>query len=377
MKKISLPLLSELSALKGKRVLVRADYNVPLRKEGIVDPSRIEKSFKTLRYLTRAGARVILVSHWGDGELSLKPIARAIGQKFAVGFAPELFGRKTEKMIEELAAGRILMLENLRSNKGEVSNNDFFALSLSKLADIYVNEAFSASHREHASIVSVPKYLPSYAGIQFEEEVRELSALGAPERPFVFILGGAKMSTKLPLIEKYLKVADTVFVAGALMNSFFREEGFEIGRSIIDKGEVDVAPFLGHKRLMLPDDIVTEERIVKPPSELKKREAIRDIGPTSLRALKEKIKGAKTVLFNGPVGDYEKGFGETTEAIFRAMAASKAHTIVGGGDSGAILSRMRLKRGIDFVSTGGGAMIGFLATGTLPGIEALRQKKKR
>lgn len=376
MKPTPLPTLKNEKNLRGKRVLVRVDLNVPVGTEGLVDTTRIEKIYPTLEYLKRMGAKTVLISHLGNGSVSLKQVARAIGQKFNLGFAPQLFGRATERMIEELPLGGMLLLENLRGNEGELKNNTFFAISLAKYGDLFVNEAFSTSHREHASIVSLPKFLPSVVGLRFEEEIRELSKLADPKQPFLFILGGAKMETKFPILAKYLKKADAVFVGGALMNSFFRAQGFEIGRSIVDDAGADIDGLLKSKRLLLPHDVVVENGKVRGVGEVGKREAIRDIGPETLTALKKFIGEAKTVLFNGPLGDYEKGFDRSTLEVLRAMAASKAHTVIGGGDTMALYARAKIRKGIDFVSTGGGAMIEFLVTGTLPGIKAIRARKK-
>jgi len=371
-----LPSLKKAKLLKGKRVLLRLDLNVPEDGETILDDTRLWKALPTLQYLKKAGARTIVISHFGsDGAKSLKPVARRLSKMISVGFVPALSGPTVEKAVAELKNGGILVLENLRRDDGESKNRTFFALSLARLADYYVNDAFSASHRAHASIVSLPKLLPSYIGLQFEKEIKELSSAFVPKRPFLVILGGAKLSTKLPLIKKYLKIADHVYVAGALADPFFKAWGFEIGKSLSDDAGEDLITLLKHKKLLLPEDVVVDEGVVRRIDEVKKKETIRDIGPDSLQALLGLVSRSKTILMNGPLGYYELGYNKPTEELLRAIARSKAHSIVGGGDTLALITKLNLGSKFSFVSTAGGAMIDFLSTGTLPGIEALNASK--
>ncbi|MEK7581803.1 MAG: phosphoglycerate kinase [Patescibacteria group bacterium] len=362
--------------LRGKRVLLRLDLNVPMERGRIVDATRIEKSLSTIKFLRKQRARTIIMSHLGDDSVSLKEIARYLNKFIPVGFIPQIIGKKVEKTISTMQEGSVLVLENLRGEKGEVSNNPFFAMSLSRLGDIYVNDAFSVSHRNHASIVSLPKFLPSFTGIQFEEEIRELSRVFTPKHPFMFILGGAKLETKLPLIKKYLKIADIVYVGGALMNPFFNAMGYEVGKSLKENAGEDLKKLTHHKNLILPTDVLVSKGEVRKLNGIKKNDIVRDIGPESLRTLLSLIKESKEILFNGPLGEYELGFDETTKEILKAMAKTKARTVLGGGDTLAIVSRLKLESKFSFVSTAGGAMIEFLLEGTLSGIEALKGSKK-
>ncbi len=371
------PSIRDAKNLKGKRVLLRLDLNVPMDGEKILDDTRIRKALPTLLFLKKAGARVVAVSHLGsDGTHSLQEVARRLGKLIPLGFMPKVLGREVERAVDSMQNGAILLLENLRREKGEMENNTFFALSLSRLGDIYVNEAFSESHRVAASIVSLPKFLESFIGLEFGKELAGLSKTFAPKRPFLFILGGAKFSTKLPLIKKYLKIADKVFVGGALMNPFFKAEGLEVGKSPADDYGEDLNLLRKNKKLVLPADVLVNDGVVRKVNEIKKKDILRDIGPESLEKLKELISASKEILFNGPLGNYELGFDKTTKEALLAITRTQAHSVVGGGDTLAIVSRLKIENKLSFVSNGGGAMIEFLSSGTLPGIEALKKSKK-
>ncbi|MEK7558361.1 MAG: phosphoglycerate kinase [Patescibacteria group bacterium] len=370
-----LPSIRNAKNFKGKRVLLLLDLNVPISRGRILDDTRLKMALPTLEFLKKRGARTIVMSHLGnDGKESLKIVAQALNKFIPVGFVPEILGKKVEAMIDTLGNGGILMLENIRRNNGEVSNSSSFTTALAQLGDIYVNDAFSVSHRKHASIVSLPKFLPSFAGLKFEEEVGELSKVFIPKRPFLFILGGAKLETKLPLIKKYIKIADTVYVGGALMNPFFNALGYEVGKSLKENAGEDLKKIARHNNLVLPTDVLVNKKGVRKLGDVKKGDIVRDIGPESLAALLSYIKESKEILFNGPLGEYELGFDETTKEVLKAMGKSKARTVVGGGDTLAIVSRLKLGDKFSFVSTAGGAMIEFLSEGTLPGIEALKKK---
>jgi phosphoglycerate kinase len=238
-----------------------------------------------------------------------------------------------------------------------------------------VNEAFSVSHRKDASIVLLSKLLPAYAGIQLEEEVKNLSkAIKNPKHPFLFILGGAKFSTKMPLIKKYLKLADYVFIGGALLNDFLKAEGYEVGKSLVDDENFGIEKILKNKKLILPIDVVVRDgKILKNVkiSEVKKDEVILDVGSESIKMLEPLIKKSKLILWNGPLGKYEAGGGGATKKVLKLVASSKAESIIGGGDTVALISEMKMENKFSFVSTGGGATLDFLANGTLPGIKAL------
>ncbi|MDP3051999.1 MAG: phosphoglycerate kinase, partial [bacterium] len=261
--------------------------------------------------------------------------------------------------------GDIVMLENLRIDKGEEKNNETFAKKLADFGDIYVNEAFSVSHRNHASITGIPKYLPSYAGLLFESEVENLSRAFYPKHPFLLILGGVKFGSKLGVLKRFIKIADKIFIGGALANIFFKLKGIDIGESLFDK-KVSVKKYFGNRKIVLPVDFKKNDG------------AILDIGPKTIKELINLIRRAKFILWNGPLGNFEiRDFAKGTEAAAKAIASSNVVSVIGGGDTAAAVIKMRLTFiQKSFISTGGGAMLEFLAKGTLPGIEALLKSKK-
>jgi phosphoglycerate kinase len=256
-----------------------------------------------------------------------------------------------------------------------MKNDQAFAKKLSTMGDIYVNEAFSVSHRVHASIVSLPKYLPSYAGFQFEAEVKNLShAFKNPKHPFLFILGGAKFSTKMPLIKKYLKLADYVFIGGALANDFLKAKGYVVGKSLVSDANFGIKALLKNKKLILPTDVLVKsgnKLIIKKADQVKKDEFILDVGEDTVKNLSAIIKKSKLILWNGPLGKYEAGGAKATKEILKLVSKSKAESIIGGGDTVELISEMKMEKKFSFISTGGGATLDFLANGTLPGIKAL------
>jgi len=271
----------------------------------------------------------------------------------------ELSGASVGPLRKYVPAG-MKLLENLRNNPGEEGNAAKFARALAAKADLYVNEAFSVSHREHASIVRVPKLLSSFVGLEFLLEIQELSKAFYPKKPFLFILGGAKFDTKLPLLEKFSHIADRIFVGGALANNFFKEQGKDIGDSLVSEGDFGLKALLDTGKIILPEDtIVKDGRIL-------------DAGPIAIENLKPLISAAKLVLWNGPLGNYEKGYKTSTLALAKMISEFGGESIIGGGDTLAAIHELNILDKFSFVSTGGGAMLDFLATGTLPGIEALK-----
>ncbi|MCC7160645.1 phosphoglycerate kinase [Candidatus Nomurabacteria bacterium] len=350
--------IKQIKNLKGKRVLLRVDFNVPIKNGKVEDDFRIKASFPTINFLIKKGAFVTLITHLGkDGTESLEPVIKHF-------FA-----------ISKIKKNKVSFFDNVRKFSGEEENNLSFAKELATKGDIYVNDAFSASHREHASIVTLPKYLPSYAGLQLEAEVKSLSrAFDKPKHPFLFILGGAKFSTKIPLIKKYLELADCVFVGGALLGDFLRVKGYEIGKSLVDENNYNISEILNNKKLILPTDVVVrsgEKLINKKIDQIEKNETILDIGKESIKNLAQIIKKSKLILWNGPLGKYEDGGAKATKEILKLVANSKAESILGGGDTVAMISKMKMEKKFSFVSTGGGATLEFLVNGTLPGIKAL------
>jgi phosphoglycerate kinase len=359
--------------LRGKRVLLRLDLNVPITGENVRDDFRIQRSLPTLEFLKKAGAKTIIISHL-ESELSnsLAKVASYISKSIPVkAFVTKL--DDAPSVISSMQDGEI-MLENLRQDPGEKENSEVFADKLARLADIYVNDAFAVCHRKHASMVSIPKFLPSFVGPLLFTEIESLSKAFNPPKPFLFIIGGSKFETKLPLIEKYLNIADYVFVAGALANDLFKEKGYEVGLSLVSKKPINLKHIELNPKLIVPVDVSASSPVsisIKGPELVSPEEKIMDIGPRSVDQMADLLSEVKFVIWNGPVGDYENGFAEGTQNLAKVLAESGVETIIGGGDTIAVISKMGIMDKFSFVSTGGGAMIDFLSSGTLPGIEAL------
>jgi len=362
--------IKEVKNLKGKRVLLRLDLNVPLKNGKVIDDFRIKRILPTIKFLKSKKAKVVVISHIGrDGKDSLRFIAKYM----KVNFFPKTIGKEVENFISNMKDGDVVVLENLRKNAGEKKNDIKFAKALAQLGDIYVNDAFSVSHRKHASIVLLPQLLSSFSGLLMKDEIKNLSIPKKVPKPFLFILAGAKFKTKIPLIKKYLSIADNVFVGGALANNFFKAQGFSVGKSLVEKDSVDLKKLMKNKKLILPVDVLVEKNKVKKPSEIGSSDVVADDGPETVKELKKLIAKSKFILLNGPLGNYEKGYDKATIALLKAVAKSKARSIVGGGDTAYIINKLEIENKFSFVSTGGGAMIEFLAKGTLVGIEALKK----
>lgn len=373
--------IDELSAeeLRGKCVLLRADFNLPIGKDGEpADRFRLMRGWKTVQFLRDRDARVIIVSHIGrKPEESLEPVVRAMKRLGNVTFIPDLVGAAARGAVRAMRNGDVVCLENLRREMGEAENEVFFARSLASLADLYVDDAFAAAHREHASIVGVPKLLPSFAGLLFKEEIEKLSAARTPHSPSLAILGGAKFETKVPLIKLLLERYDHLFIAGALANDIFRARGYETGRSLTSH-DLPGSEILEHAHFLAPVDVTTEKpdgsARVKNPANVEKDEIIVDIGPDSVALLSPLIASAQCILWNGPTGIYERGYNLYTTQIAELIAARRIESsvVIGGGDTIAALEETAVpKESLGFLSTGGGAMLEYLLRGTLPGIEAL------
>lgn len=380
-----LPTLKNPSRFKNKRVLIRLALNVPIKNNIVSDTYRITQTLPTLRFLRKAGAKMIAVSHLGsDGSATLVPVAEYLSQFFSVTFLPDENHRETLARVGALKPGTLAVVENIRRYVGEERNLPALVKELAELGDIFVNEDFPSAHRAHASVVGLPKLLPSYVGFNFAKEVEHLSLAFTPRHPFVFVLGGAKFSTKVPLLKKFLRMADTIFINGALANTFFKFLGYEVGQSLVDHDTSSVGEFLKNKKIILPRDVVVRgprgTRTVSPIN-IMPDETILDSGPFSMTDIESKIQKAKMILWNGPLGKYEEGFTQATErlATIIAQAGKKnnAETIVGGGDTVAAIDKLNLFKKFTWVSTGGGAMLDFLAKGTLPGIEAVLKGKRK
>ncbi len=350
--------IKQIKDLKGKIVIVRVDFNVPIKNGEVEDDFRIRAALPTINFLLEGGAKLILVTHLGkDGTESLDPVIKYF-------FA-----------ISKIAKDKVTFFENIRKFPGEINNDQAFTKELSLKGDIYVNDAFSVSHREHASVVLLPKFLPSYAGFQLSREVENLSrTFQSPAHPFLFILGGAKFSTKMPLIQKYLELADYVFIGGALANDFLKARGYEVGKSLVDDTNYGIEKILNNKKLILPVDVLVksgDKLVNKNVSNVGKDEIILDIGSKSIENLGEIIKKSKLILWNGPLGKYEDGGDQSTRKILKLVADSNTESIIGGGDTVELISEEKMEDKFSFVSTGGGATLDFLANGSLPGIKAL------
>jgi phosphoglycerate kinase len=380
--------------LKGRRLFLRVDFNVPLQDGGVSDDTRIVETLPTVRLAVERGARVVCASHLGKAkgkrkpELSLAPVAVRFAQRLGapVRFVDDCVGPEAERAAGGLEAGQVLLLENLRFHAGEESNDPEFARQLATLADVYVDDAFGAAHRAHASVVGVPSLVKEKgAGLLLEKEVRELSRLLQPERPFAAILGGAKISGKIDTLRVLSSRADLLLIGGGMANHFVRALGLSVGRSLLEEDKVALAREIldackaSGKMIALPSDFVVARSpddggnaktvgINKIPGDL----MALDIGPKTLDQFARLLAPAKTVFWNGPMGVFEKPpFDRGTMALAKLLAELKAVTVVGGGESVQAVQEAGLAERFTHVSTGGGASLEFLAEGKLPGIEAL------
>jgi len=373
--------LHDIPDITGKRVIVRVDWNVPLGPEGVITDGeiwRVHQSMKTLHFLMSKGAKVVIISHIGrDPKLSLRPVfdfLHAHGER-DMGFIPLFDGETTPKVIANLAQGHAVVIENLRAHPGEEAADMQFAQALAACGDYFVNDAFSVSHRSHARVALLPTLLPSFAGFQFMDELQNLEKMRNPAHPSVVIIGGAKFETKLPVIKYFLENADTVVLGGALANTLLQARGNSIGASVIDGLEM-VTDIKDSEKLIIPSDVVVVDKNGEPKTvavgDVDVTDVIVDIGSQTTDRIKEKIAKAQSVLWNGPLGWYEKGYTASSFAIADTLAESNGTTVVGGGDTVAALHAREALSHVTFVSTAGGAMLEFLAQGTLPGIEALK-----
>tara|TARA_B100000745_G_scaffold300372_1_gene254069 strand:+ start:7762 stop:8862 length:1101 start_codon:yes stop_codon:yes gene_type:complete len=351
----------------GKKVLVRAGLNVPLHEERIVDDFRIKNAIDTLKFLHTQGAQTIVIAHIGRrGNESLRHVSELLSEH-----VPVVFG---EEHLEKMKDGDIVLLENLRRDPRETNNDESFARELADLAEIFVQDAFEVCHREHASIVGVAKHLPSYGGLLLKREITALSMAFKPRHPALFILGGGKVITKEPLAQKFEGIYDAVFIGGILQNEILSARGLEIGKSAVEDGAVPFSVLSSPKVVEVEDVIIEDEKGGTANisiHDVAPTDTIVDMGEATTRALIDTLHMYKTIVWNGPLGWYERGYDASTVTLLHAVAKSNAKTIVGGGDTVAVIQKEGLEDDLSFVSTGGGAMLQFLQEGTLPGIEAL------
>jgi phosphoglycerate kinase len=378
--------------VKGRRVLVRVDFNVPLAGGEVGDDTRIRAALPTIELLRERGAALILAAHLGrpkgekDPALSLAPVAERLGELLGtkVKMAPGVIEGDVDLTCGALGPGDVLLLDNIRFEPGETKNDPRLAESLAQLADVYVNDAFGAAHRAHASTAGVADYLPAYAGLLLEREVSELTkVVESPERPLVVILGGAKVSDKVGVIDRFLEVADQILIGGAMCFGFFQAQGIETGNSLVEGVDLAKEALERAERsdceLLLPVDLVLgrefsadTERKDSDGAEVPEGWMGLDIGPRSAEAYAQAVAKAGTVLWNGPMGAFElEPFAGGTRAVAEAVAKASGTTVVGGGDSVAALNQFGLDDEVDWVSTGGGASLELLEGKELPGVEAL------
>lgn len=373
--------IRDIPELKNIPVLVRCALNVPIADGKVAGSFRLRRALPTIEFLTKKRARVILMGHIGEkGTETLHPVYEAMKEFIPqLQFCPVSTGPIAREAIRSLPAGGVLMLENLRRHRGEVMNDENFAKELASLADVFVEDSFDVCHRSHASVVGVPAFLPAYAGLLVEEEIKELSLALRPKSPSLAIIGGAKFSTKEPVLKRLLTLYDHVFVGGALANDFMKARGLPVGKSLISSvGDTEVDTLLLNPKLLLPLDYSVapvgaqheDARIARIDS-IEDNEAILDDGPETIAMLTSYVEPAKTILWNGPLGNYENGFTDGTESLARVIAKNGAHSIVGGGDTVAAIEKVKVGDRFSFISTGGGAMLDYLANGSLPGIDVL------
>jgi phosphoglycerate kinase len=380
--------------LKGRRVLMRVDFNVPMDKAGnITDDARITAAIPTIQYITDQGARLVLMSHLGrpDGQrnekYSLKPVAVHLAELLHqdVKMADDCIGVQVNKAIEELKSGEIILLENVRFHSGEEENDASFSKQLARLGDVFVNDAFGTAHRAHSSTAGVAAFLPAYAGFLLENEVKMLrQVMEHPESPRMAVLGGAKIKDKLGLICNLLDKMDILLIGGGMANTFLKAQGINIGKSLCEDKLLEEAGSLldkaekQNKKIVLPLDAVAAEALsedaaasVYEINAMPENMMILDIGPQTIAAFSREIGRAHTIIWNGPVGAYEYAqFTSGTDAVAKAMASSRAVTVIGGGDSAAAVHKLGLDKEFTHISTGGGATLEFLEGKTLPGVQS-------
>ena len=388
--------IREVENLTGKKVLLRADFNVPLKGGKVMEDYKIAQSLATIRYLLRYKCRIVITTHLGDPKgkrvkgLSTEPIAKRLavllGEK--VTFLPEATGGKVITAIKQAKPREIIFLENLRYYPGEETDDRSFARKLAKPFDLCVNNAFAVCHRKHASVSAIKKYLPTYAGFLLEDEITNLEKTLKPKKPLVVVIGGAKISTKLPLIANFLRKADHILIGGAIANDFIKGLGYNVGKSVVGKDPAQLRKAIrlyrhaGNKKIILPLDFVVSDRLdgkgeaeVRSINKIDKKDYILDIGPKTISFYARYIKEANTLIWNGPMGMFEQDqFRHGTMAVARLVAArSTGHAFgaVGGGETVEALKKTHMLEHVDWVSTGGGAMLEFLAGHKLPGLKGL------
>ena len=366
----------------GTRILLRACLNVPIQNGEVTSLFRLQQTAKTIEFLKKRGARITVIGHLGRNGESLMPVHQALNKIVPLSFVPQLVGEVPYVARKNIQPGEALLLENTRTDPRESENDDLFVEEIMAQTDLFVFDDFSAAHREHASTVGLINALPSYAGILFYEEITAILRLTERlEKPAIAIISGVKCDTKIPLIEHLLDSYETVFVGGIIANSILKQRGFQVGASQIDDTPI-AENILNNRNVILPHDVIitkkdfAEVRMV-PLQEVEPDEIIVDVGDKTLKAMQHHFEKAKTILLNGPLGWCEKGFCTQTATLSKLVANSHAYSFVGGGETVALLEQYELLNDWRFISTGGGALLTYLAEGTLPVIEAFKKKIKQ
>jgi phosphoglycerate kinase len=366
--------LHDLPDVRGRYVIVRAGLNVPVADGKVTNQFRIVRALPTLNKLRQAGARIILMGHLGrNPEDSLYPVYEVLQTHVPVRWAGALTGDAVTEARASLEDGEVLLLENVRQHPGETENDPALADALASLGEYFVNDAFADSHRMHASIAGIASRLPTYFGLNFMHEYDELTKAREPEDPALFLLGGAKFETKLPLVELFLPHYEHVFIGGALANDIFKARGYEIGTSLVSDIDLTGSPLLTNEKILVPVDVEVEGpqgRRTCPSDAVAPDERILDAGPATVELLARHVTSAKTILWNGPLGNFEAGFDAQTKALAKVIADAPGYAIIGGGDTIAAIEALGCQECFTFMSTAGGAMLTFLETGTLAGIDA-------
>ncbi len=381
--------------LEGLKVLLRVDFNVPLVSKKITEDYRISAAIPSIKYLLNAGASIIIISHWGDPKkrdlnYSTKKLAKRLEKLsgLKVRFVDDIVGDKAVKKAKNLKAKEIIFLENLRFEAGEKKNDKKFAKKLADLADIYVNDAFSVSHRDQASVSAVSNFLPAYAGLQLEAEIINLEKIIKPKKPLVLLMGGSKIATKAPMINKLQQKSKYILIGGALANNFLKYKKYEIGKSMYDAGSIAmIASLLKDKKLMkkiiLPIDVIVKDSKKlsrrRKLEDIKKTDTILDIGPDTISLFSSYIREAQTIVWNGPLGKFEESpYKHGTIALASVIAVRStgpAFGLVGGGETVAALKLTKMESHVDWLSTAGGAMLAYLGAENMPGLKNIILKK--
>lgn len=377
---MNLKSIAEVEDLQGKTIIVRASLNVPLQEGRVRNNFRLKRALLTLKFLQEKGAKVIIISHIGrEISESLLPVFNFWKERSLpdLKWGGNILSAEFLTAENSLQNGDILLCENLRQDVREEKNDQEFAEKIARFGNIFVNDAFAEAHREHASTSALAKLLPAYAGLTLIDEVEHLDKTTVPPPPSFLLLGGAKFETKIPLVEKYLALYDKIFIGGALAHDVLKARGFEIGKSLVSEISLADSSFLWNEKIILPLDVVVKDKngLVKTKKieEVEEFDVIFDVGPDTVVFIAPFIKAAKTILWNGPFGNYEQGFERGTEAVAKLVAESKGFSVIGGGDTVAAVNKLDLNEKFGFISVGGGSMLAYLEKGTLPALQLLEK----